>query len=98
MDATEPTIFHFVSVPTTFNSVLPSNFDRYTDLLSTDEASIIDPTSFSLCALEEKIGYQFRDKTLLGRAMTHSSANVTKCPSQDGENLEILGDANLGNF
>jgi dsRNA-specific ribonuclease len=51
-----------------------------------------------LTALEEKIGHKFRNKNLLGRAMTHSTANPKKCPSQDGENFEVLGDAALGNF
>lgn len=48
-------------------------------------------------ALEEKIAYQFRDKTLLRRALTHSSyANemkINKC--DDYERLEFLGDAVL---
>ena len=48
-------------------------------------------------ALEEKIGYRFRDKTLLRRALTHSSyANEMKINKyKDYERLEFLGDAVL---
>ena len=48
-------------------------------------------------ALEEKIAYQFRDKTLLRQALTHSSyANEMKINKfEDYERLEFLGDAVL---
>ncbi len=103
MDHTESAgIFHIVNVPTT-HSIQPSTSNNNAMLDDVDPLSITrsvgsvpDPTSFSMTALEEKIGYEFLDKTLLGRALTHSSANVTKCPSRDGENLEVLGDASLG--
>lgn len=42
-----------------------------------------------LCA---KLGYQFRDTSLLRHALTHRSAN----PNQSYERLEFLGDALLG--
>ncbi len=46
--------------------------------------------------LEEKIGYTFRDKSLLIQAMSHSSyANEHKRPHHDNERLEFLGDAVL---
>jgi len=48
--------------------------------------------------LERIVGHQFRDRSLLDRAVTHSSA-ATDCgePSQaDNERLEFLGDAVLG--
>ena len=45
---------------------------------------------------EEKIGYKFKDRELLKRALTHSSyANENKLP-HDNERLEFLGDSVLG--
>ncbi|MFO1003352.1 MAG: ribonuclease III [Planctomycetaceae bacterium] len=46
----------------------------------------------SLC--ETRIGYQFRDRTLLRRCLTHSSSAETRLDSN--ERLEFLGDAVLG--
>lgn len=48
--------------------------------------------------LEETIGYQFRDRSLLETALTHSSyANERhKEPCQSYERLEFLGDSILG--
>lgn len=48
--------------------------------------------------LEEKIGYSFKDKGLLSRALTHSSyANERPDPAcQSYERLEFLGDSILG--
>ena len=43
---------------------------------------------------EARIGYQFRDRTLLRRCLTHSSAAETRLDSN--ERLEFLGDAVLG--
>ncbi len=44
---------------------------------------------------EKKIGYEFKDKGLLKRALTHSSyGNERKC--KDNERLEFLGDSVLG--
>lgn len=47
--------------------------------------------------LEEKIGYEFKEKTLLLQALTHSSFSneqkINKC--RDYERLEFLGDAVL---
>ncbi len=49
-----------------------------------------------MTALEEKIGYHFKDQTLLQRALTHSSyANEVKGAKQSNERLEFLGDAVL---
>ena len=46
--------------------------------------------------LEEKIGYTFKDKTLIKQALTHSSyANEKKHPEQCNERLEFLGDSVL---
>ena len=48
-------------------------------------------------ALEERIGYHFREAALLTQAMTHSSyANEKRlAPHHDNERLEYLGDAVL---
>ena len=47
---------------------------------------------FSTCEL--RIGYQFRDRALLRRCLTHSSAAETRLDSN--ERLEFFGDAVLG--
>lgn len=49
-------------------------------------------------ALEEKLGYRFRDPSLLENALRHSSyANETKDPAiTSNERLEFLGDSVLG--
>ena len=50
--------------------------------------------------LEERIGYSFRNKGLLQRALTHRSwlegRTQTHVVNQDNEQLEFLGDAILG--
>ena len=47
-------------------------------------------------ALENKIGYSFRDKSLLRLALTHSSyANENGNPANCNERLEFLGDSVL---
>ncbi|MEG1886645.1 MAG: ribonuclease III [Oscillospiraceae bacterium] len=46
--------------------------------------------------LEQRIGYRFRNKELLKRALTHSSyANETKNSERSNERLEFLGDSVL---
>jgi ribonuclease-3 len=50
-------------------------------------------------ALEEKLGYRFRQRGLLTRALTHrsrSSEHTEGPESQDNEQLEFLGDSILG--
>jgi len=42
--------------------------------------------------LEEALGYRFRDRSLLGNALTHSSA----APEESNKRLEFLGDAVMG--
>lgn len=50
-----------------------------------------------LSALEEAIGYQFDNRQLLERAMTHRSyANEHRSVTEDNQRLEFLGDAVLG--
>jgi ribonuclease-3 len=49
--------------------------------------------------LEAKLGYEFRDRTLLVRALTHSSFSSESRPTQyqpHNEQLEFLGDSILG--
>jgi ribonuclease III len=72
---------------------------RRTDLWQFQLASV-DPEEFmslqeeTLTGCEQRIGYQFRDRALLRRCLTHSSAADTRLESN--ERLEFLGDAVLG--
>jgi ribonuclease III len=53
----------------------------------------------ALAALEAKVSYQFRDRELLRRALTHRSRAFEGAPEDtigDNEQLEFLGDAILG--
>ncbi len=46
---------------------------------------------------ESLIGYEFKDKSLINRALTHSSyANEKHSPRESNERLEFLGDSVLG--
>ena len=49
-----------------------------------------------LKALEARIGYEFKDTSLLVRAMTHSSYGDGQRRAPDNERLEFLGDRVLG--
>ncbi len=49
-----------------------------------------------LTQLQEKIGYTFKDRTLLEKAVIHASAREKKRQSEDNERLEFLGDRVLG--
>jgi len=46
-------------------------------------------------SLEAALGYTFRDRSLLNRALTHSSATVEGAAAESNERLEFLGDAVL---
>ena len=46
--------------------------------------------------LEESLGYKFKDKSLLKRALTHSSLSGGSKRVRDLERLEFLGDRVLG--
>lgn len=51
----------------------------------------------SMDAFEKKIGYKFKNRTLLVTALTHSSfANESRSAVQSYERLEFLGDSILG--
>jgi ribonuclease III len=57
-----------------------------------------DNKETALSSLEEKIGYAFRDKALVVRALTAPSYRATHglAPQEDNQRLEFLGDAVLG--
>ena len=46
-------------------------------------------------SIEEKLGYQFKDKKLLETALTHSSYAREKNSAEYNERMEFLGDAML---
>ena len=46
--------------------------------------------------LETRLGYRFKDRILLERALTHSSVRTGKSKRGDNERLEFLGDRVLG--
>ena len=46
--------------------------------------------------LEGRIGYRFKDRTLLKKALTHSSVRQASANRRDNERLEFLGDRVLG--
>jgi ribonuclease-3 len=55
------------------------------------------PFPDAITGLEFRLGYHFRDRSLLGRALTHRSrANEEGLAASDNESLEFLGDAVLG--
>ena len=50
-----------------------------------------------LAELQQRLGYQFRDESLLRLALTHPSiAHEANTPTQHNQRLEFLGDAVLG--
>ena len=53
-------------------------------------------TKVDFSALEGRLGYQFKDQTLIKRAMTHSSLSGGNKTVRDLERLEFLGDRVLG--
>ena len=46
--------------------------------------------------LEGRIGYRFKDRKLLKKALTHSSVRQASAKRRDNERLEFLGDRVLG--
>lgn len=49
-----------------------------------------------MAALEARLGYSFRDRALLERALTHASVGEGSRKVRDNERLEFLGDRVLG--
>ena len=50
----------------------------------------------AVAGLEQRLGHSFIDKTLLDRALTHSSVGEGSKKVRDNERLEFLGDRVLG--
>lgn len=82
---------------------MPRPVDSRTILQGEENAST--PAAVPLETLEEKVGYKFRDRKLLTRALTHRSALGDRGPGErasddpesgDNEQLEFLGDSILG--
>ena len=46
--------------------------------------------------LSERLGYAFKDRSLIELALTHASARPSLKPNEDNERLEFLGDRVLG--
>ena len=61
-------------------------------------AGVVVPMAQALAALEQRIGYRFRDTGLLEHALTHKSKAHEDATGGvvDNESLEFLGDAVLG--
>lgn len=47
-------------------------------------------------SLEKRLGYRFKDRKLLSRALTHASVRSDRSAAVDNERLEFLGDRVLG--
>jgi ribonuclease III len=63
--------------------------------MSTDRPNFTDfPDASLLLKLEQRVGYEFKDKNLLLSALTHASGAEHRLASN--ERLEFLGDAILG--
>jgi ribonuclease III len=56
----------------------------------------VDPEPDAMAALEELLGYQFEDRTLLETALQHASYAHENADRESNERLEFLGDAVLG--
>jgi len=55
----------------------------------------LTPEDAHLEALEGRLGYSFRNRALLRRALTHASYSNEHPPERDNESLAFLGDAVL---
>ncbi len=60
------------------------------------EKQVTEPTSDSMAAFERHLGYKFKNRDLLRRALTHSSYGDGRNIVRDNERLEFLGDRVLG--
>ncbi|KAB2912174.1 MAG: ribonuclease III [Hyphomicrobiaceae bacterium] len=49
-----------------------------------------------LAELEARVGYRFKDRALLKKALTHASVRQASAKRRDNERLEFLGDRVLG--
>ena len=69
--------------------------------ISSRDLPALSPRAEAIAGLEQRLGYEFRDKGLIDRALTHASigegARNTKTGRlRDNERLEFLGDRVLG--
>jgi ribonuclease-3 len=55
-----------------------------------------DPRAQAIAELETRLGYVFKDRALLDRALTHASVSGLSKNVQQNETLEFLGDRVLG--
>ena len=73
---------------------------RLTGRIRYDGTETDDPPSAeeenALQALEKRIGYRFRNLSLLRRATTHPSLAEDRRGCEDNQRLEFLGDSILG--
>lgn len=60
------------------------------------EKQVTEPSSGAMAAFERHLGYEFKDKDLLRRALIHSSYGDGRNLARDNERLEFLGDRVLG--
>ncbi len=59
---------------------------------SAEQASGKQADKLKTAALEKALGYKFKDRALLRRALTHSSVRSQRDGTGDNERLEFLGD------
>jgi ribonuclease-3 len=87
-----------ISVPASQADAARAIIRQQTEQPSAAEAVHIMDDTRDLSALEERLGYRFREPAILDRALTHRSrANEDATGSTiDNESLEFLGDAVLG--
>lgn len=64
--------------------------------MATDDDRIVNEYVGKIARAEQIIGYSFKDKLLLGAALTHPSALDKQKIVHDYERLEFLGDSILG--
>jgi ribonuclease III len=73
-------------------------FDAFST--SSDSDRVAPARTNKYAGFEQRLGYRFKDRTLLERALTHSSARAAhrngKSVEGDNERLEFLGDRVLG--
>lgn len=67
------------------------------EILVTDEENPVTESDAALAVVENTRGYEFRNKENVKLSLTHISTNPNKCPSEDSERLESLGDKLLRN-
>lgn len=59
-------------------------------------ASPVEPVADTQAALEDALGYRFRERTLMEQALSHRSYCAENPGTESNERLEFLGDSVLG--